>query len=61
MSPSCIKCGGNSFSYMSSAQATNGYLIYCTGCGGVVTWTPDIQSLENKINTIEHKVNMIRN
>jgi hypothetical protein len=61
MGPKCGHCGGNSFSYSSNSQGgMNGYLVYCAGCGAVVSWTPDMTHIENSIRNIENKTYNLR-
>lgn len=41
MSPNCVRCGGSSFglTYVTPSGARFKYsAIYCTGCGGVVSF-----------------------
>lgn len=41
MTPCCAKCGETGFSWTTrSFGGLSGMLVYCVGCGAVVSWVP---------------------
>ncbi len=61
MTPNCPRSKKTNFSTYSNQQnGNNGYFIYCSDCGAVISWAPDLNTIHNSIKYIETKINHLK-